>query len=230
MSWFTRTFSGSIGRKIIMALTGLFLCSFLVIHLVGNLQLLWHDSGMSFNGYARTMTSNPIIKTVSYLLYASIIIHSLYALILTNQNKKARPVGYAYSKPQENSAWNSRNMGILGTITLIFIVIHMKDFWWQYHNGALPMFTLEDGIAVKDLYKIVVAAFSELWYVVLYVFCMIALAYHLHHGFKSAFQTLGLSHKKYTPFIRQFGLWFSILIPAAFAIIPLWIYYEQVIK
>jgi succinate dehydrogenase / fumarate reductase cytochrome b subunit len=230
MSWFTSTFSGSIGKKIIMALTGLFLCSFLVIHLIGNLQLLTHDSGMSFNHYAKFMTGNPLIKTVSYLLYTSIIVHSLYALLLTMQNRKARPVGYAYSNPQANSEWNSRNMGILGTITLIFIVIHMKDFWWQYHNGDLPLFTLEDGSIVKDLFKIVIAAFSEIWYVVLYVVCMVALAYHLHHGFKSSFQTFGLNHKKYTPFIRQFGLWFSILIPAAFAAIPLFIYYEQVLK
>ena len=221
MGWFTSTFSGSIGRKIIMALTGLFLCSFLIVHLIGNLQLLANDSGESFNHYAKFMTSNLLIKIVSYVLYTSIIVHSIWALILTMQNKKARPIGYAYSNPQANSPWNSRNMGILGTLTLIFIVIHMKDFWWEYHNGDLPLYTLEDGTVVKDLYKLVGFSFGQLWYVALYVFCMVALAFHLHHGFKSSFQTLGLNHKKYTPFIRQVGLWFSILVPGAFALIPI---------
>jgi succinate dehydrogenase / fumarate reductase cytochrome b subunit len=227
MNWFTSTFSGGIGRKIIMALTGLFLCSFLVIHLIGNLQLLLHDSGESFNHYAKFMTSNLLIKVVSYLLYTSIILHSIIALVLTRQNSKARPVGYAYADPQANSAWNSRNMGILGTIVLVFIVIHMADFWYEYHFEELPYFTLEDGTVVKDLYVEVVEAFQQWWYVALYVFSMVAVGYHLHHGFKSAFQTLGLSHKKYTPFIRQFGLWFSIIIPAAFAFIPLYIYIDN---
>ena len=225
MSWFSSTFSGSIGRKILVALTGLFLCSFLVIHLIGNFQLFKNDSGEAFNSYSLFMTSNPLIKIISYVLYASILLHVIISILLTLQNKKARPVGYAYSKPEANSAWNSRNMGILGTIILIFIVIHMRTFWFSYHFEALPMFTLENGTVVKDLYAQVVIAFSKWWYTALYVFSMIALGYHLHHGFQSGFQTLGLNHKKYTPFIRQFGLWFSIIVAAGFAIIPLYIYF-----
>lgn len=225
MSWFSSTFSGSIGRKILVALTGLFLCSFLVIHLIGNFQLFKNDSGEAFNSYSLFMTSNPLIKIISYVLYASILLHVIISILLTLQNKKARPVGYAYSKPEANSAWNSRNMGILGTIILIFIVIHMRTFWFSYHFEASPMFTLENGTVVKDLYAQVVIAFSKWWYTALYVFSMIALGYHLHHGFQSGFQTLGLNHKKYTPFIRQFGLWFSIIVAAGFAIIPLYIYF-----
>ena len=78
------------------------------------------------------------IKIVSYLLYLSIILHAVYALIITLKNKKARPIGYAVARPEENSPWTSRNMGILGTILLIFIVVHMSNFWWKYHNAELP--------------------------------------------------------------------------------------------
>lgn len=223
MNWFVKTFSGSIGRKLLMALTGLFLCSFLIIHLIGNFQLLKSDSGEAFNHYAKFMTSNPVIKTVSYLLYASIIAHSVIALILTIYNRKSRPQGYAVSN--NKSSWASRNMGILGTIVLAFIVFHMKDFWAEYHFEEMPMYTLADGTVVKDLYLEVMEAFKSGIYVGLYVLCMGAIGYHLWHGFESAFQTLGLSHKKYTPFIQSFGKIFSVGIAIGFAIIPLYVYF-----
>lgn len=226
MSWITQTLSSTIGKKVIMSLTGLFLCSFLVIHMAGNLQLFKGDGGQAFNEYSYFMTHNPLIKTISYLLYTSIIVHALWALLLTLYNKKARPVGYAYSKPSENSTWSSRNMGILGTILLIFIVIHMRTFWFEYHFGFVPTVTYE-GTEYKDLYSITLQAFSQLWYVALYIFSMIALAFHLAHGFASGFQTLGLRHKKYTPLILNVGLAFSILIPALFAAMPIYLFFVK---
>lgn len=218
MNWFTKLLSSTLGRKLIMALTGLFLISFLVIHLIGNLQLLHDDGGRAFNLYAKFMTSNPVIKTVSYLLYTSILVHALWALLLTRQNKIARGVGYAVSN--KSSAWTSRNMGILGTIILIFIVIHMKDFWAQMHWGGIKT-QMYDGAEVKDLYAVVALAFSEAWYVALYTLCMVALAFHLWHGFSSAFQTLGLNHLKYNAVIEFVGRVIAIIIPAAFAWIPI---------
>ncbi len=223
MNWAVKTFSGSIGRKLLMALTGLFLCTFLVTHLIGNIQLLKSDQGEAFNGYAIFMTSNPIIKTVSYLLYASILGHAIIALILIIKNRKSRPQRYVLEDNQ--SSWASRNMGLLGTIVLTFIVIHMKDFWWEYHYAALPMYTLSDGKVVKDLYLLVMNAFKSPIYMGLYVICMVAVGYHLWHGFESAFQTLGLRHKKYTPAIKTFGKAFSVLVSAGFAAIPLYVYF-----
>lgn len=215
----------SLVKKWLMALTGLFLCVFLVVHLLGNLQLFipGEEGREAFNGYSKFMTSNPLIKTVSYLLYASIILHAAVSLILTAQNRKARPVRYAKSTPSANSTWSSRNMGILGTVILIFIVIHMKSFWYEMHWGGLPM----DPWGHKDLYTITVAAFKEGWYVALYVFSMAAIAFHLVHGFASAFQTLGLRNKKYYPFINGFGWFFALSISAAFAAIPLYIYFNS---
>ena len=132
MNWFTKLLSSTLGRKLLMALTGLFLILFLVIHLIGNLQLLKDDGGEAFNVYAQFMTSNPLIVIISYVNYACILAHILWALLLTLRNRGARGnVGYAVVK--NSSPWTSRNMGILGTFVLIFLVIHLKGFWYEMH-------------------------------------------------------------------------------------------------
>lgn len=225
MKWFVELFSSTLGRKVLMALSGLFLILFLAVHLAGNLQLLKDDEGMSFNVYAQFMTSNPLIKFISYANYALILLHVLVALGLTLYNRSARgPQGYAVSSGK-SSAWSSRNMGILGTFILIFIVIHMKDFWAQMHWGGIPTVSYEGHPEVKDLYRIVSLAFSEAWYVGLYIFSMIVLAFHLWHGFSSAFQTLGLNHMKYNPVINFVGRAFAIIVPALFALIPIMMFF-----
>jgi succinate dehydrogenase / fumarate reductase, cytochrome b subunit len=228
MSWLSKTFNSSIGKKIIMALTGLFLCSFLIIHLIGNLQILKDDGGEAFNLYAKFMTTNPLIKTVSYLLYSSILGHAFYGLFLAYQNKQARP--QAYHSFENKSSWASRNMAILGTMILVFVAVHMHDFWWQYHNDGLPYkaYASEFGkaLVVKDLYQLVWTAFKVEWIVAFYVISMVVLSYHLLHGFQSAFQTLGINHKKYTPFVQTFGFVFAIIIPAVFALIPFYVYFS----
>ena len=222
MNWFLALFSSSIGKKLIMSLTGLFLITFLVVHLAGNLQLMKSDGGESFNLYAAFMTTNPLIKTVSYLLYTSIIVHAVWAIILTRKNRAARGAqGYAMVK--NSSHWTSRNMGILGTIIFIFLVIHMKDFWAQMHWGGINKVTY-DGKEVNDLYTVVAMAFAKPWYVLLYVISMAMLAFHLWHGFASAFKTLGLNHVKYNPVIKFVGQAFAIIVPALFALIPVWMF------
>jgi succinate dehydrogenase / fumarate reductase cytochrome b subunit len=231
---------------------------FLVVHLIGNLQLFKDDAGKAFNEYSYFMTHFLPIKIVSYLLYASIILHAVYALVITFANNKARAVGYAQYNGSANSSWSSRNMGILGTILLIFIVIHMSNFWAQYHWGGLPYtqyvtdlqnpeavrvtelpvsavelmhssyIDAQNGVQVvvaKDLYKVVTESFGQLWYVILYVISMVAMGFHLYHGFQSGFQTLGFDHNKYFPAVKFLGLWvFSIIIPAMFAAMPIYIY------
>jgi succinate dehydrogenase / fumarate reductase cytochrome b subunit len=194
------------------------------VHLAGNLQLLSGDGGQSFNIYAKFMTTNALIKTSSYLLYATFIAHIVWSLLLTIHNSKARgPEKYAYSKAAPQVSWNSRNMGLLGTIVFIFLVIHMKNFWFEMHWGDIPMASY-DGEQYKDLYAVVSAAFGQVWYVVLYCFAMLGLAFHLYHGFQSAFQTLGLNTSKYTPAIQGLGVGFSILVPGLFALIPIWMF------
>ncbi|MBL6445300.1 succinate dehydrogenase cytochrome b subunit [Fulvivirga sp. 29W222] len=225
MSWFTKAMSSTLGKKLLMALTGLFLVIFLVVHLSGNLQLLLNDEGRAFNVYAKFMTTNPLIKTTSFILYATFIIHIVWAIMLTVNNKKSRPVGYA-KVSGSNSTWSSRNMGILGTIIFIFLVIHLKNFWYVMHWGPVEMVKY-DGVEYKDLYATVDVAFSQLWYVVLYVVAMLGLMFHLFHGFASAFQTLGLNHVKYNPVIKFVGAAFAIIVPAMFAAIPVIIYFKN---
>jgi succinate dehydrogenase / fumarate reductase, cytochrome b subunit len=225
MKWFLDLFSSTLGRKLLMALSGLFLITFLAVHLAGNLQLLKHDGGEAFNVYAKFMTSNPVIKTVSYGNYFLILLHIFIAAALSWKNRTARgSTGYAVTSGK-SSAWSSRNMGILGTIILIFLVIHMKDFWAQMHWGGIPSATYE-GVEVKDLYAVVALAFGQGWYVALYVVCMITLSFHLWHGFTSAFQTLGLNHMKYNPVINFVGRAFAIVVPALFALIPIVMFFN----
>ncbi|MGM0580410.1 MAG: succinate dehydrogenase cytochrome b subunit [Bacteroidota bacterium] len=223
MSWLSDTLTSTIGRKLVMSLTGLFLIIFLVVHLIGNLQLLAGDDGLAFNEYAKFMTTNPLIKFTSYGLYAFILIHIIMSIALAVKNKKARPVGYDKVKGSANSSFSSRNMGILGFIIFVFLVIHMRSFWYEMHWGSIQA----DTAGNKDLYAVVNAAFSQWWYVALYVVCMVGLAFHLSHGFSSAFQTLGINHKKYTPFIKVLGIVYAILIPAAFASIPLIMFFNS---
>jgi len=136
MSWLTKTLSSSIGKKVLMSLTGLFLCTFLLVHLSGNLQLFKDDGGYAFNTYAVFMTSFPPVKVISYGNYFFILFHAFWGLYLEYQNRKARGVRYAVFK--NSSTWSSRNMAILGTILLVYIVVHMGDFWYKFHNEPLP--------------------------------------------------------------------------------------------
>jgi len=216
----------SLAKKYWMALTGLFLCLFLVGHLAGNLQLFitGEEGRLQFNAYAEFMTSNPAVKILSYLTYFSILFHAVDGIVLTVQNRKARPVSYQYSKPSANSPWTSRNMGILGTIILVFIVVHMSNFWYVMHFGDIPM----DSAGNKDLHTVVVAAFTDssigLVYVVGYVLAMAAVSFHLMHGFQSAFQSLGLRASNLVKPVKVAGYLFAVIIPLLFASIPVFIH------
>ncbi|HEU0136389.1 MAG TPA: succinate dehydrogenase cytochrome b subunit [Flavobacterium sp.] len=261
----------SLAKKYWMALTGLFLCVFLVGHLAGNLQLIFGDA-LQFNQYALFMTTNPAVKALSYLTYISIIFHSVDGILLAYQNNKARPIKYAKENAASNSPWASRNMAILGTAILIFIVTHMITFWAPmhydekmplqeitvqtpagptqlYHTVAgsfaeksqvqvrnrteffHPQLGLKIGEGYKDLHKITFDFFKDptfgLLYTILYVISMIVLGFHLHHGFGSAFQSMGVNHPKYTPFIKKFGKAFAIIIPFLFAVIPVYVHFSD---
>ncbi|KXK27122.1 MAG: succinate dehydrogenase (or fumarate reductase) cytochrome b subunit, b558 family [Bacteroidetes bacterium OLB12] len=222
MKWFLDLFSSSLGRKVLMALTGIFLILFLAVHLAGNLQLLKDDAGKSFNIYADFMGHNPLIQLISKGNFAFILLHAIWGIMLTIKNRKARgPERVCGYQQKLNLA--SRNMGILGTLILIFLVIHLKDFYGQAHFGSLST-QVYDGKTVTDLYTQVAYWFKVEWYVILYVVCMGALAFHLWHGFTSAFQTLGLNHMKYNPVIKFVGKVFAVVVPIAFAIIPVFMY------
>lgn len=201
-----------------MGLTGLFLISFLVVHCFLNSFIFFNDEGLMFNTGAHFMATNWLIRAMEVVLFAGIIAHIVQALVLTIENKKARPVGYAKFNGAANSSWYSRSMGLLGTLLLIFLIIHIAHFWVKSRITGLPG---EDANGHENLYAVMQETFKHSWVVVVYCLAMVSLAYHLLHGFQSAFQTLGLNHKKYTPFIKVVGAIFSIAVPIIFAAMPI---------
>lgn len=226
MNWLTSFLTSSIGRKSIVALTGLFLCTFLVVHMVGNLQLIW-GSAEAFNEYTYTMTHNKVIKIMSYVTYASILLHAVMAIAVNMANRSARPVNYAVKGDSKNSSWASRNMVFLGVVLLVYIVVHLQNFWYQLKFGHPDvMVTAAHPGGIKDMHTIVVTAFQKEWIVALYVVAMAALSFHMVHGFQSGFQSVGVNHSKYTPLIKNLGIWvFAVAIPLGFAIVPVAVYF-----
>jgi succinate dehydrogenase / fumarate reductase cytochrome b subunit len=177
---------------------------------------------------AHFMATNWIIRAMEVVLMLGLLLHIWQGFRLTFENQAARPVKYAYNDGNANSKWYSRSMGLLGTLLLMFLVVHLSDFWVVSRFTGIDEFNgipVHDPNAGEDLYNVMKVKFGEPWRVILYVLAMVSLAYHLLHGFASTFQTLGWNHKKYTPIIKAFGVWFSILIPLIFALMPVAIYF-----
>ncbi len=214
MKWFIQFLKSSIGRKLVMSLTGLFLITFLVIHLIGNFQLLISEH--NFTSFVEFMENNPLIKIMAWVLYAGFLIHIIQGLLVWKDNRKSSGGNYAGSGSKDVT-WASKNMGILGLLILAFLIIHLLDFFYELK--------ITHEISDAQLYDEVIEAFKQPLYVIIYVIGMIVLAFHLWHGFQSAFQTLGLRHPKYTPLIRFLGKVYAILIPALFALIPIYVYF-----
>lgn len=221
MGSISNAFSSSIGKKLIMGITGLFLISFLVVHCFLNSFVFFDNTGVLFNEGAHFMATNWIIRAMEVVLMLGLLMHIIQGARLTFENQAARPQKYAYNNGNANSKWYSRSMGLLGTLLLIFLIVHLSQFWTVSRFTGIPTTDTEGH---EDLYAVMKLTFSNIWFVVLYVLSMISLAYHLLHGFASAFQTMGWNHKKYTPIIKAIGVWFSILIPLIFAAMPVWIY------
>ena len=217
MSSLSKAFTSSVGRKFVMGLTGLFLISFLIVHVSINATIFLNDSGATFNAAADFMSHNIVIRIMEVGLFAGIILHIVQAIMLTFQNNAARPQKYAYNNPSANSKWYSRSMGLLGTLILMFLVLHLYHFWWP---TKVAVFTHQE----HNTFQNIVMIFQELWVVVIYVLGVISLGYHLLHGFQSSFQTMGWNHKKWTPVVKTVGVWFSIIVPIIFALMPISIY------
>ena len=214
MSGFFRFIDSSVGKKIVMALTGLFIILFLVEHLAGNLLLLLNDNGKIFEEYSAFMAGslNIPVRIVEIGLFLFIIYHIVNGVRLWWGNRVARGFSYKVNDPSENSTFFSRFMIWGGTIVFIFLVIHLRTFFFPYRLGN-PSNTMYEGA---------VEAFSNPYYSIFYIIALIFLAFHLVHGFQSAFQSLGIRYNKYTAIIKNFGIVFSILLCAGFALIPLY--------
>jgi len=213
MAWLAKSLNSSLGKKLLMAITGLFLVSFLIIHCGLNATIFLNDGGVTFNEGAEFMGTNPLIRTMEIVLFVGLIYHIFDGLSLWLENKKKRPVAYAVIDGKANSTWYSRSMGLLGTLLLLFLIIHLKHFWYFSR--------LTDGLESKTLYQEMQLVFESPMVVAIYVLGCISLGYHLLHGFQSAFQTLGWNHPKYTPAIKSFGAAYAIIISIVFAAMPI---------
>jgi succinate dehydrogenase / fumarate reductase cytochrome b subunit len=209
MSWFTQTLASSIGKKWLMAITGLGFCLFLAGHLAGNLSL--YAGRDAFNAYAAHLHSlEPLVKVTEAGLILFAVLHIGSGLVLFLQNRKARPVRYSMNKSGGGRTIGSRTMPYTGILILVFVVLHLAKFTFVDKTGT-------------TIYDIVAATFQSPIFVVWYVVMMVVAAVHISHGLWSAFQTLGANHPKYMPFIQKFGIAFSVVIGIGFGSLPIYL-------
>lgn len=216
--------SASIGRKFLMSVTGLFLMLFIAVHLTINLLLIFDDSGELFNKGAHFMATNPAVKIMEPILGLGFLIHIIWSFIISYQNWRARPVKYQKQDLSNASSWSSRNMLILGALVLVFLVVHLINFYWVIKFAPETMQTATvGGIQMEDTYTLVASLFkSSILYDAIYVLGGILLGLHLTHGFWSAFQTLGLNNKIWQSRLQWVARVYAIVVAVGFSIIPLY--------
>jgi succinate dehydrogenase cytochrome b subunit len=218
MNW-KQFFVSPVGRKFVMGFTGLFLIAFLIVHCSINACIFFNDHGQTFNAVAHFMGTNVIMHILEVGLFAGLILHIVQGLSLWRFNSKKRPVRYEVWHANENSKWYSRSMGLLGTLILIFLVVHLANFWapnrYDYFIHGEDM----------NLFERMKNTFSNPLIVIIYLLGLISLSYHLMHGFQSAFRTFGMNSKKYVPAVKAIGMAFSIIVPLIFALMPVLMYF-----
>jgi succinate dehydrogenase / fumarate reductase, cytochrome b subunit len=216
-------FSSSLGKKLIMSITGLFLMMFLLVHLTVNLMLLFGD-GKLFNFAANFMATNPLIEVVEPVLAIGFIVHIIYASIITLLNRRTRPMGYAETNSNGVTSWASKNMYILGGTIFIFLVIHLTNFFWKIQFGEVATLSYDNGLTqMADTYSLVSGLFiTYWWYNLIYIAGALLLGFHLSHGFWSAFQTLGWNNKIWIKRLEVIAYIYAIIIATGFTIIPLY--------
>ncbi len=205
-----------------MSLAGLFLITFLLVHLGINLLVILNDDPMVFNQAAHFMGTNKIIKIFEIVLFGGFLLHIIYALILQVQNWLARPKRYQKITKSETSAF-SRWMIHTALIILAFLLIHLADFYFKASFGHVAE-TSEEG--VHDLASLILEKFQMPGFVIFYVASFIFLGFHLIHGFQSAFKTLGLNDKTYTPVIQVLSILYTVIVVGGFTAIPIVIYFQ----
>ena len=214
----------SIGRKFLMSITGLFLVMFIGVHLTVNLLLVFDDSGELFNIGAHFMATNPAIKIMEPILGLGFMIHIIWSFLLEYQNWRARPVKYNKKNVSGTSSWTSRNMLVLGALVLVFLVMHIIDFYWviKFEPHSIGSVIIE-GTEMENTYVLVSDLFkTSVIYGIFYVVGAILLGFHLSHGFWSAFQTLGLNNKNWMKRLQIIGKIYAVIVAVGFSFIPLY--------
>ena len=224
MTW-KEVFTSSVGKKLVMSFTGIFLILFLVVHVGLNACIWANDGGTMFNAGAHFMGNNVVPRILEIGLFVGLILHIVQGLMLELSNRSKRDVKYAIDYGNKGSKWYSRSMGLLGTLILIFLVIHLADFWIP--NRAHQGFLLGEEINLYDKMKDVFQ--DHIMIVIIYTLGCLSLGYHLAHGFQSAFRTIGVHNKRYNTMLTCLGYGFTIIVILAFIMMP-WSFYLHIIQ
>lgn len=206
-----------------MGLTGLFLITFLVVHAGVNACIWANDGGDMFNKAAHFMGAMIVIRVVEIGLFAGIFIHIIQGYVLEFSNRSKRSVGYDKQLGNRGSKWYSRSMGLLGTILLLFFILHWYHFWIPSRFTGVEQ-TQVNGVEMHNMFALMQITFSELWVVIVYVVACFSLFWHLLHGFQSAFRTLGVSNNRYIQPIKTIGFVYALIVSLAFAMMPVSLY------
>ena len=210
MNWITGTLGSSIGKKLMMAITGISFCGFLTAHLAGNLTI--YGGKEAFNSYAEHLHSlGPLVTVAEIGLLTFALVHVITGIVLFLGNLKARPVRYAVNKSAGGRTLGSATMPYTGVVLLAFIAMHLINFHFVDKTDT-------------TIFNIVSDAFRNPVYVVLYILAMIVAAIHVSHGFWSAFQTIGANHPKYMPLIRTLSIVFAVVVGVGFGFLPVYIF------
>jgi succinate dehydrogenase / fumarate reductase cytochrome b subunit len=234
MKW-AKFFTSLIGKKIVMALTGLFLISFLLIHVGLNSTIFndldifnKNDHGAMFNKAAHFMGTSVVIRILEVVLFAGFILHIIQGYAIEIKNRKLRGVGYRINLGNRGSKWYSRSMAILGTLIFLFLIMHVSHFWVPSRiTDSLEPVTYNH-VETPNLFLKMYVTFQQPLIVILYVLGVISLAYHLFHGFHSAFRSLGVHNKRYLDMLTICGYCITIIITVLFALMPISMYFDWV--
>lgn len=219
MNW-SQLFTSSIGKKIVMALTGIFLVVFLLVHCYVNANVFFENPEENFNKAAHFMGTNFLVRVTEIGLFAGFLLHIFQGYKLEFQNRSKRTSRYAVTAGNKTSKWYSRSMAILGTLILLFLIVHLVHFWVPSRFGGLTEVKY-DGVQYHNLYLQMRNVFAEPIVVVIYLAGCFSLSWHLLHGIQSASQTMGWTTKNYYQSIRKTGIVFSVAVPLIFALMPI---------
>jgi succinate dehydrogenase / fumarate reductase, cytochrome b subunit len=213
-----RYLTSSVGRKYLMAVTGLLWSGFVCVHMLGNLLIL--VSGESYNKYGHALISNPLIYVAEAALVIFLLVHAVNGVSLWLRNQKTKPEKYAVqTKGPKGASLASKSMVFSGTITLVFVILHLVTFKYgayytvDYGNGE-----------IRDLHRLVIEVFQSPAYVSWYVVCLVLVGLHLYHGFSSSFQSLGIHHPRYNGAIKYLGYFYAFAVAAGFIVQPLYVF------
>jgi succinate dehydrogenase / fumarate reductase cytochrome b subunit len=236
MKW-SYFFTSAVGRKIVMALTGIFLITFLLVHVGLNAcifaDLKWlnpNDNGEMFNKAAHFMGSTIVMRILEIVLFLGFILHIIQGYVVEAKNRSRRGHGYQVTMGSRGSTWMSRSMAILGTLIFLYLVMHIAQFWVPSRiTKNLQEVSYDNNIShIHNLYYRMYEVFQQPWVVILYLVGVTALAFHLLHGFHSAFRSIGVHNKKYLSLLKGLGYGFTVIVCVLFALMPIAMYLQWV--